>query len=72
MFFVLLSLCRLHMAAVHAPSSTRAILPTSFTQHIHEYHVDIPWFSVPSLGFCHGSAIAKKEAYDALVYVYVV
>jgi hypothetical protein len=35
-------------------------------------HVNIPWFSMPLLGFCHGSGIAKKEAYDVLVYVYVV
>ncbi len=46
--------------------------PHLFTQHIHEYHVDISWFSVPSLGFRHGSVIAKKEAYDVLVYDYVV
>jgi hypothetical protein len=42
--------------------------PHIVTQHIHEYHVDIPWVSVPSLGFRHGSAIAKKEEYDVLFY----
>jgi hypothetical protein len=46
--------------------------PHLFTQHIHEYHVNIPWFSMPLLGFRHGSGIAKKEAYDVLVYICVV
>ncbi len=40
--------------------------------HIHEYHVDIPWVSVPSLGFRHDSTIAKKEVYDVLFLFYVI
>jgi hypothetical protein len=35
---------------------------------IHEYHVDIPWVSMPLLGFHHVSMIAKKEVYDVLFY----
>ncbi len=42
--------------------------PHIVTQHIHEYHVDIPLVSVPLLGFHHDSTIAKKEVYDVLFY----
>ncbi len=48
-FFVLLASYRLHMV-VQTLLSTRVILPTashSVTQPIHEYHVNIPWISVP-------------------------
>ena len=33
--------------------------PLTLTHLIYEYHVDIPWNSVPSRGFCGATLVAK-------------
>jgi hypothetical protein len=59
--------------AAHAPLFVHSLHPPLIvTQHIHEYHVDIPWVSMPSLGFRHDSTIAKKEVYDVFILFYMI
>jgi len=49
MFYVLQASCGVCMV-VQSFRTTRAILPSP--KHlIHEYHVNFPWNSVPSIGF---------------------
>ncbi len=70
MFVVLVSLQALHGGSCSFVHLVHP--PHILTQHIHEYHVDILWVSVPLLGFCHDSTIAKKEVYDVLFLFYVI
>ena len=57
MFCVLQASCGVCMV-VQSFRTTRAILPSP--KHlIHEFHVDFPWNSVPSRGFCGAPLVTK-------------
>jgi hypothetical protein len=58
--------------AVHAPLSTWAILPTSLHNTSMNIMSIFHGLACRRLAFAMAARLQKKEAYDVLVYVYVV